>query len=367
MAEPNMDNDFFEKDIKPLRNTYGLSRRESNYITSLEDRDMQPQLQTMMRLRSQLIQERNSDLAYQTSLFEFEEKKRKAKEEIDYADRTDQVTKDISRIVDDDSKDVFQKQADLAKFAADNAVLISKSQAANIVLRSSENAIKAQAAKKADADRNSESLSRLATSGISPAEFDKIINSDGLVTDTEKNFALINKQNDAKAVAARTYRENQAAIGLSNQRTKQASDDLKFELDMIDEDKNIIAAIRKEDEDFEPADDKADASEVTRERKRNMERMLAGAFPDKRFKTILDAEKDFKERRNKARKDSAAKLKRGNNVTKKDSAGNSMALGAPTEGTPEGTPEEILAQITSLINTLPPEVREAFEAQLEGE
>lgn len=358
-----MDNDFFEKDIKPLRNTYGLSRRESNYITSLEDRDMQPQLQTMMRLRSQLIQERNSDLAYQTSLFEFEEKKRKAKEEIDYADRTDQVTKDISRIVEDDSKDVFQKQADLAKFSADNAVLFSKSQAANIVLRSSENAIKAQAAKKASADRNSESLSRLATSGISPAEYDKIIYADGVVTDTEKNFALINKQNNAKATATQSYRENQASIELSNQRTKQASDALKFELDIIDEDNNIIAAIRKEDEDFEPDDDKADASEVNRQRKRNLEQMLAGAFPDKRFKTILDAEKDFKERRNKARKDSAAKLKRDNNVTKKNSAGGTMALGAP----PEEAPEDTIAKINSLINTLPPEVRAALEAQLKGE
>lgn len=359
MAEPNMDNDFFEKDIKPLRNTYGLSRRESNYITALEDRDMQPQLQTMMRLRSQLIQERNSDLAYQTSLFEFEEKKRKAKEEIDYADRTAQVTQDISRIVEDDSKDVFQKQADLAKFAADNAVLFSKSSSANIVLRSSENAIKAQAAKKASADKNSESLSRLATSGISPAEYDKIINADGIVTDTEKNFALINKQNNAKATAAQSYRENQASIELSNQRNKQASDKLKFELDIIDENKNIIAAIQKADEDFEPADENLDEATVRRMRKRNMEQMLAASFPDKKYKTILDAEKDFKEMRNKARKESAANLK----LQEGAKVGSSMLLEAPTEE----TPEETLSKINSLVNSLPPEMREALEAQFKGE
>lgn len=359
MAEPNMDNDFFEKDIRPLRNTYGLSRRESNYITALEDRDMQPQLQTMMRLRSQLIQERNSDLAYQTSLFEFEEKKRKAKEEIDYAERTTQVTNDISSIVEDDSKDVFQKQADLAKFAADNAVLFSKSPSANIVLRSSENAIKAQAAKKASADKNSESLSRLATSGISPAEYDKIINADGLVTDTEKNFALINKQNNAKATAAQSYRENQASIELSNQRNKQASDKLKFELDIIDENKGIIAAIEKADEDFEPADENLDEPTVRRLRKRNMEQMLAASFPDKKYKTILDAEKDFKEMRNKARKESAANLKLQGGAK----AGSSLRLEAPTEE----TPEETVSKIYSLVNSLPPEMREALEAQFKGE
>ena len=76
MADP-IDNDFFEQDIKPLRDTYGLNRRESSYITSLEDRDMQPHLQTMLRLRSQLVQERNADLAYQTGLFEFEEKRKR--------------------------------------------------------------------------------------------------------------------------------------------------------------------------------------------------------------------------------------------------------------------------------------------------
>lgn len=359
MAEPNMDNDFFEKDIRPLRNTYGLSRRESNYITALEDRDMQPQLQTMMRLRSQLIQERNSDLAYQTSLFEFEEKKRKAKEEIDYAERTTQVTNDISSIVEDDSKDVFQKQADLAKFAADNAVLFSKSPSANIVLRSSENAIKAQAAKKASADKNSESLSRLATSGISPAEYDKIINADGIVTDTEKNFALINKQNNAKATAAQSYRENQASIELSNQRNKQASDKLKFELDIIDENKSVIAAIQKADEDFEPADENLDEPTVRRLRKRNMEQMLAASFPDKKYKTILDAEKDFKEMRNKARKESAANLK----LQEGGGAGSSLRLEAPTEE----TPEETISKINSLVNSLPPEMREALEAQFKGE
>ena len=359
-----MDNDFFEKDIRPLRNTYGLSRRESNYITALEDRDMQPQLQTMMRLRSQLIQERNSDLAYQTSLFEFEEKKRKAKEEIDYADRTAQVTQDISRIVEDDSKDVFQKQADLAKFAADNAVLFSKSQSANIVLRSSENAIKAQAAKKASADRNSESLSRLATAGISPARYDKIINADGIVTDTEKNFALINEQNNLKATAAQDYRKNQASIELRNQRTKEASDALKSELDIIDEDKNIIAAIQKADEDFEPADENLDEPTVRRLRKRNMEQMLTESFPDKGFKTILDAEKDLKVRRNKARKKSASDLKLTNEGA---TAGDTMALGAPTEGTPDETPEETVTKINNLMNTLPPEILEALLAQLKGE
>ena len=317
MADP-IDNDFFEQDIKPLRDTYGLNRRESSYITSLEDRDMQPHLQTMLRLRSQLVQERNADLAYQTGLFEFEEKKKKAREEVDYADRTTQATKDISDIVEDDTKDPNQKLAEMARFTAANAALFSKSPTARLILSSSESAIKAQAAQRASADKNGESLSRVATQGISPAEFEKSINADGVVTDMEKNFRLINSASYAKSQKANEYREAQAGAASAKQRELEHDADLKRALALIDEDEVFIGEIKSLGEAYESQS--TDVEDVAAEREDEISSMLQEAFPTAGYNTIFEAQQGIRKRKTEAREknktDRATAVVAGSSMTK---------------------------------------------------
>ena len=333
MADP-IDNDFFEQDIKPLRDTYGLNRRESSYITSLEDRDMQPHLQTMLRLRSQLVQERNADLAYQTGLFEFEEKKKKAREEVDYADRTTQATKDISDIVEDDTKDPNQKLAEMARFTAANAALFSKSPTARLILSSGESAIKSQAAQRASADKNGESLSRVATQGISPAEFEKSINADGVVTDMEKNFRLINSANYAKSQKSNEYREAQAGAASAKQRELEHDADLKRALALIDEDEVFIGEIKSIGEAYEP--DSTDANDVPAARADEISSMLQAAFPTEDYNTIFEAQQSIRARRTEARE------KNKTDRAAEDAAGSSMVK-------TETTAEDIDARASAVL------------------
>ena len=334
MADP-IDNDFFEQDIKPLRDTYGLNRRESSYITSLEDRDMQPHLQTMLRLRSQLVQERNADLAYQTGLFEFEEKKKKAREEVDYADRTTQATKDISDIVEDDTKDPHQKLAEMARFTAANAALFSKSPTARLILSSGESAIKSQAAQRASADKNGESLSRVATQGISPAEFEKSINADGVVTDMEKNFRLINSASYAKSQKANEYREAQAGAASAKQRELEHDADLKRALALIDEDEVFIGQIKSLGEAYESKS--TDVEDVAAEREDEISSMLQEAFPTAGYNTIFEAQQGIRKRKTEAREKNKT-----DRATAEDAAGSSMTK-------TETTAEDIDARASAVL------------------
>lgn len=319
MADP-IDNDFFERDIKPLRDTYGLNRRESNYITSLEDRDMQPHLRTMLQLRSQLVQERNSDLAYQTGLFEFEEKKKKAREEIDYAERTAQATKDIGEIVDNDARDVYQKQADLAKYATANALLFNKSPTAGLVLRSSENFIKAQAAQKASADKDGESLSRLATAGVSPEEFGKAINADGVVTPQEENLARVNDANYAQSKATQDYRGAQGAAASRKAVKDEGKASLDAGLARLNEDETFIRDIEKVILSYQPPS-VTNEEDVTYAKEGYAEDLLNKYFPEKSYGTVLDALQDLRAQRKELRSKNTTLIATN---AEDENAGNSM-------------------------------------------
>lgn len=209
MAEQdNMPPDnFFERDIAPLRNNFNLTREETSFIGALEDQRMAPQLQMQMKLRSQLLQERNADLAYQSSLFEFEERKRKAQEQIDFADKAEVVTRDLNNIVNDNTKSVFEKQQAVATYGIQNAQLISKIPSAGIMLRSAESSLKSQAAQTDAADKQSGTLFQVAQTGaMTPEQFSEEVNADGIVTDRERILERMNKsifdKNKARSDAA---------------------------------------------------------------------------------------------------------------------------------------------------------------------
>jgi len=218
MAEPQFpvaSDDFFNRDIKPLRNTFGLTSRESSSITQFETQELQPQLQQMMQLRSQLLKERNSELAYQRGLQEFEEKKRQAQEEINFGERTEEITKSLNNIIEDPNKNNFQKQREIAAFGMKNAQMLSKFPAAGIIFRSAENSLKSRQAESDSANKNLQTTSRMATSGIDPVKFNNFINSDGIVTPAEAMEEEINQANWNKGQAiagSRAATANQAKL-----------------------------------------------------------------------------------------------------------------------------------------------------------
>lgn len=234
MAEPQFPvatDDFFNRDIKPLRNTYGLTSRESGFITAYENQELQPQLEEMMKLRSQLLRERNSELAYQSSLLEFEEKKRKAQEEIDFGERTEELTKSLNNIIDDPNKNNFQKQRDIAAFGMKNAKILSKHPAANIIFKSATDSLKSRQAESDAADKNLQTMARMATAGIDPVDFRNFANADGITTPAEAMEAKINEANFNRGKAAAERRTAEASATASKAQEARLDAELKLAQD----------------------------------------------------------------------------------------------------------------------------------------
>jgi hypothetical protein len=189
----NTDEFGFDRDLAPLRNRHGLTRTESDYLGSLEDARMAPHLNLMMKMHSQLRQDRNADLAYETTMFELTEKKREAKEEIENADKVAQVTLDLAEI-DKSDKDIYEKQQEVAVYGMNNPHILNKSAAAKLVYAAMNDSLKAQAAKKASFDKDKGSLYQIAqVGGMTPEQFDASINADGTVTKVESDLAILNK------------------------------------------------------------------------------------------------------------------------------------------------------------------------------
>lgn len=184
-----------------------------------------------MKLRSQLLQERNADLAYQSSLFEFEERKRKAQEQIDFADKAEVVTRDLNNIVNDKNKSVFEKQQAVATYGIQNAQLISKVPSAGIMLRSAGESLKSQAAQTDAADKQSGTLFQVAQTGaMTPEQFSEEVNADGTVTDRERILERMNKsifdRNKARSDAATTAAGVKADADFDATVQRQLNEDL---------------------------------------------------------------------------------------------------------------------------------------------
>ena len=143
----------------------------------------------------------------------------KAQEEINFGERTEEITKSLNNIIDDPTKNNFQKQREIASFGMKNANILSKFPAASIIFRSAENSLKSRQAESDSADKNLQTTSRMATAGIDPVKFDDHINSDGIITDAERMEREINQANYDKAqsiAGSRTATANQARLEAEN-------------------------------------------------------------------------------------------------------------------------------------------------------
>lgn len=120
----------FERDIAPERNTFGFTGTESAFANAKADQQIMPQLDLMIKLRGQLRQERAADLAYETSIFEFKQRKKTLRDEREADQRADDLLGQIQMTVEDDQLNPFERQEQLSLIQLQNADTFANSKVA---------------------------------------------------------------------------------------------------------------------------------------------------------------------------------------------------------------------------------------------
>ena len=120
----------FERDIAPERNTFGFTGTESAFANAKADQQIMPQLDLMIKLRGQLRQERAADLAYETSIFEFKQRKRTLRDEREADQRADELLGQIQMTMEDDQLNPFERQEQLSLIQLQNADTFANSKVA---------------------------------------------------------------------------------------------------------------------------------------------------------------------------------------------------------------------------------------------
>jgi len=120
----------FERDIAPERNTFGFTGTESAFANAKADQQIMPQLDLMIKLRGQLRQERAADLAYETSIFEFKQRKRTLRDEREADQRADDLLGQIQMTMEDDQLNPFERQEQLSLIQLQNADTFANSKVA---------------------------------------------------------------------------------------------------------------------------------------------------------------------------------------------------------------------------------------------
>jgi hypothetical protein len=120
----------FERDIAPERNTFGFTGTESAFANAKADQQIMPQLDLMIKLRGQLRQERAADLAYETSIFDFKQRKRMLRDEREADQRAEDLLGQIQMTVEDDQLNPFERQEQLSLIQLQNADTFANSKVA---------------------------------------------------------------------------------------------------------------------------------------------------------------------------------------------------------------------------------------------
>lgn len=120
----------FERDIAPERNTFGFTGTESAFANAKADQQIMPQLDLMIKLRGQLRQERAADFAYETSVFEFKQRKKTLRDEREADQRADELLDQIQMTVENDQLNPFERQEQLSLIQLQNADTFANSKVA---------------------------------------------------------------------------------------------------------------------------------------------------------------------------------------------------------------------------------------------
>tara|TARA_R100000654_G_scaffold6209_4_gene16483 strand:+ start:78 stop:1151 length:1074 start_codon:yes stop_codon:yes gene_type:complete len=120
----------FERDIAPERNTFGFTGTEAAFANAKADQQIMPQLDLMIKLRGQLRQERAADLAYETSIFEFKQRKRTLRDQREADQRAEDLLGQIQMTMEDDQLNPFERQEQLSLIELQNADTFANSKVA---------------------------------------------------------------------------------------------------------------------------------------------------------------------------------------------------------------------------------------------
>jgi len=147
MADPLFD---FDRDIAPERNSFGLTAPETTFLNAKADQQMMPQLDLMMKLRGSLQRERAADLAYETSVFEFKQRKKTLRDQREGDERADELLQDISETLEDAETNPFEKQEALARMQLQNPRAFANSKVAQQSMLAASNFIGSQLQKRGE-------------------------------------------------------------------------------------------------------------------------------------------------------------------------------------------------------------------------
>ena len=129
MAEP-FD---YNRDIAPEKNTFDflpLSSRidgmeftesESTFLNRKADQEMMPQLDLMMKLRGQIQKERAADLAFETGMFEFRQRKKGIRQQKEYDEQAENLLAPLGRVVEDPDLSPTQKIQQIGEIQLKNS------------------------------------------------------------------------------------------------------------------------------------------------------------------------------------------------------------------------------------------------------
>jgi len=122
----------FERDIAPERNNYGFSGTgtESAFANAKADQQILPQLDLMVKLNGHLQREKAADLAYETSVFEFKQRKKSFRDERDADLRADELLGQIQSTVEDENLSPFERQEKISLLQLQNSETFANSRVA---------------------------------------------------------------------------------------------------------------------------------------------------------------------------------------------------------------------------------------------
>jgi hypothetical protein len=207
--------EFFDDNIAPLRNNYGfLSRSESSNIGAFEQAQVDPQLDKMIKLRTQLSRESSMNLAFETAQFDLGKKVTDEKKRVAFMGRTEEATKDLDGIVnqtDDEGAlvSVFERTKLANEWAMKNPDLLTNNPAANTAFMASLEKLNTEAKQIKSLDDHAGKLFAAAQAGTPYAGLLKIAREDGTLTSQERIVLnLAKKMDKARAASAEATKQD---------------------------------------------------------------------------------------------------------------------------------------------------------------
>jgi|TARA_R100000482_G_scaffold3151_3_gene1202 hypothetical protein len=170
MADPLLD---FNRDIAPVRDNYGLTAPETAFLNAKADQQVLPQLDLMVKLRGQIQKEKAADLAYETSVFEFKQRKKGIREKRDFDERAEELTQNFTDIMNNPDLDPNEKMVQLSQFQLNNSSVIANSDVARSSVSAALQSISAQMQK-----RNEEKAKKEKKKNLERAKLDSAASRD---------------------------------------------------------------------------------------------------------------------------------------------------------------------------------------------